>query len=418
MRAVLVVMTALALGLSGSLGGADSVGSRGAPARRAAAPQVQPGAPAKGPGRPLRVQSSSLSQDGQNLVWRLVMGAPFSPGGLEKDGRTLCLLFERAGTGTGAGEACLTGPAPRGHAPRLVYRPITAKGPGSPTVLDAPVDRSSTSNLTATFLPSAVGHSYDPLRWQVISSLRPPACVPVKPDRVGCYTLYPARPTLLTVHVPLPVGCVPNGSSLVFNGSRNLHDVALTFDDGPWPSPPTSQFLDVLERYHVPATFFEIAEQIGPYDPGGTLERRMLADGDMIGNHTWSHPDMTKLSYATQRQQLVQAEAAIKGASGFEPCLWRPPYGAFNSSLVSLARSLGLITIVWDVDTQDWTTPGTATIYQRAVGGARNGSIILQHFGGGPRYQTLAALPQDLDVAGPWLQVRHRGRHAGAPAPL
>jgi peptidoglycan/xylan/chitin deacetylase (PgdA/CDA1 family) len=59
---------------------------------------------------------------------------------------------------------------------------------------------------------------------------------------------------------------------------------------------------------------------------------------------------------------------------------------------------MGLITVNWDVDTVDWSTPGTATIYQRAIDGARNGSIILQHFGGGPRYQTLAALPQEIST--------------------
>jgi peptidoglycan/xylan/chitin deacetylase (PgdA/CDA1 family) len=185
---------------------------------------------------------------------------------------------------------------------------------------------------------------------------------------------------------------------LIFNGSRNQREVALTFDDGPWPSPPTSQFLDVLERNHAVATFFEIGEQIRPYDPGGALERRMLADGDMIGNHTWTHPDMRQLSYSSQRQQLEETTAAIKAASGFTPCFWRPPYGAFNSGVVSLARSLGMITVNWDVDTQDYTLPGTATIYSRAVSGARNGSIILQHFGGGPRYETLAAVPQEIST--------------------
>jgi peptidoglycan/xylan/chitin deacetylase (PgdA/CDA1 family) len=71
--------------------------------------------------------------------------------------------------------------------------------------------------------------------------------------------------------------------------------------------------------------------------------------------------------------------------------------------VVGLARSLGLITVNWDVDTVDWSTPGTSTIYQRAVDGARPGSIILQHFGGGPRYQTLAALPQEIST------LRRRG---------
>jgi peptidoglycan/xylan/chitin deacetylase (PgdA/CDA1 family) len=69
---------------------------------------------------------------------------------------------------------------------------------------------------------------------------------------------------------------------------------------------------------------------------------------------------------------------------------------------VGLARSLGMITVNWDVDTVDWSTPGTGTIYQRAVA-ARSGSIILEHFGGGPRYQTLAALPQEITT------LRNRG---------
>jgi peptidoglycan/xylan/chitin deacetylase (PgdA/CDA1 family) len=122
----------------------------------------------------------------------------------------------------------------------------------------------------------------------------------------------------------------------------------------------------------------------------------MLADGDMIGDHTWTHPDMTRLSASAQRSQLVQTMQAIQQKTGFRTCIWRPPYGAFNAPLVSLARSLGLITIQWDVDTVDWSLPGTPTIYQRAVSGAHNGAIILQHFGGGPRYQTLAAVPHEI----------------------
>jgi peptidoglycan-N-acetylglucosamine deacetylase len=349
-----------------------------------------------GTAQPLPVRSASLSQDGLDVVWRLKLAQPFSPGALARDGRTLCLLIERAGNGSVAGNACLTGPARGSRAPRLIYRPITRQGPGKGRVMEARIGRSSTSDLTARFEPSQVGIAYNPLRWQVISTLRPPACEPPVPDRVGCYVLYPAKPSLVKLHTPLPVSCQPGGSSLIYNGSRNQHEVALTFDDGPWPTPPTSQFLDVLERNHAVATFFEIGDQIGSYDPGGKLERRMLADGDMIGNHTWNHPDMTRISSGSQQQELAQTQSAIKSSSGFTPCLWRPPYGAVNSGLVSLARSMGLITVVWDVDTQDWALPGTATIYQRAVSGARNGSIILQHFGGGPRYETLAAVPQEI----------------------
>jgi peptidoglycan/xylan/chitin deacetylase (PgdA/CDA1 family) len=124
----------------------------------------------------------------------------------------------------------------------------------------------------------------------------------------------------------------------------------------------------------------------------------------MIGDHTWSHPSMPGLSAGAQRQQLLSTASAIQRAThGFTPCLWRPPYGAVNGPLVSLARSLGLLTIMWDVDPRDWATPGVGAIYGNVVANVRNGAIVLQHFGGGPRYQTLAALPQEIDT------LRHRG---------
>jgi peptidoglycan/xylan/chitin deacetylase (PgdA/CDA1 family) len=403
--AIRLRLAALVLALGGLvLGSGATFGSSGnglgAANARGAGPR--PGA-GTGPGRPLQIKSASLTQDGQDIVWRLELTGPFSPGALAGDRRSLCLLIERAGTGSVAGEVCLAGPKGSSSVPRLFYMPITRRGVGPGRLVTASIGRSSNRELRARFLPSAAGLSYQPLRWQVISTLRPPGCVPLVPDRAGCYTLYPARPTLVSLSTPLPTGCVPAGPALVFNGPRNQRVVALTFDDGPWPSPPTSQFLDVLERSHAVATFFEIGSEIGPYDPGGGLERRMLADGDLIGNHTWTHPDMTRLDSSTQRSQLEQTSAAIKAASGFTPCLWRPPYGAQNSGVVGLARSLGLITVNWDVDTVDWSTPGTSTIYQRAVDGARPGSIILQHFGGGPRYQTLAALPQEIST------LRQRG---------
>lgn len=394
--ALVAVASAAALG---SLTGGHGAGA--VPHVSHAASRPQPGS-GTGPGRPLAIHSAALSQDGQHIIWRLKLAQPFSPGALADDGRSLCLLIERPANGSVAARVCVSGPAPRRTAPRLLYAPVTRRGPGPARVIDASVSRSSNRELTARFMPAAIGISYVPLRWQVISTLSPPECVPLVPDRVGCYTLYPRRPALLKLATPVPMGCVPAGPSLVFNGPRNRREVALTFDDGPWPSPPTSQFLDVLERYHAVATFFEIGEQVRPYDPGGALERRMLTDGDMIGNHTWSHPDMTRLSVSAQRQELLQTSAAIRSASGFEPCLWRPPYGSQSSGTISLARSLGMLTVDWDIDTVDWQTPGTATIYQRAIA-VRNGSIILQHFGGGPRYQTLAALPQEITT------LRRRG---------
>jgi peptidoglycan/xylan/chitin deacetylase (PgdA/CDA1 family) len=187
---------------------------------------------------------------------------------------------------------------------------------------------------------------------------------------------------------------VPSGPAFVNSGTTKGREIALTFDDGPWYDTP--QFLNILEHYHVPATFFEIGEQISTYGEGGAVERRMLADGDMIGDHTWSHPNVSGAG-AFARGQILRTASAIKTATrGFRPCLFRAPYGAVSGALISEARSLGFTTIQWDVDTVDWSRPGTATIERRAIGGAHPGAIILQHDGGGDRSETLAALPDEI----------------------
>jgi peptidoglycan/xylan/chitin deacetylase (PgdA/CDA1 family) len=197
-------------------------------------------------------------------------------------------------------------------------------------------------------------------------------------------------------HTRKLIGCRPGRTSEVFQGSAHKHEIALTFDDGPWTTPPAGEFVRLLAREHVPATFFEIGSLIPWRDASGSIQRKMLADGDMIGNHTWSHPFMTRLSPAAQRSELEKTQRAIRRRTGFTPCLWRPPYGDVNRRLVSVARSVGLQTVMWDVDPADWSRPGTHAIYERVVSAAHNGAIVIQHFGGGPRYETLAALPKEI----------------------
>lgn len=346
--------------------------------------------------QPLQVRATSLAQDGQQLVWRLRLSASFSPGALARDGRALCLLIERTANGTVASQACITGPSRHGRMPRLVYMPITSKGAGRPRAVDATVSRSGSRDLVASFLPVNVGIGYNPLRWQVLSALRTTACAPSAPNRAGCVALTPSKPALLKLHTPQLVGCVPSGPNWVFHGPTNVRQIALTFDDGPWYDTP--QFLALLEREHVPATFFEIGDQIGTYGQGGAIERRMLADGDMVGDHTWDHANVSGGgSFAAS--EISQAAAAIRGATGgFQPCLFRAPYGAVSSGLTSEARSLGFTTIQWDIDPRDWARPGTDAIYQNVVQNAHDGAIVIQHDGGGDRSETLAALPREIDT--------------------
>ncbi len=200
--------------------------------------------------------------------------------------------------------------------------------------------------------------------------------------------------TAWAVHTPQLAGCVPSGSSWVFSGPASQRVIALTFDDGPWYDTP--QFLDILEREHVPATFFEIGEQISQYGQGGAIERRMLADGDIVGDHTWNHANVSGGgSFAAG--EIGQTAAAIRAATGgFEPCLFRAPGGAVGPGLLSVARSMGFLTIQWDIDPRDWATPGTNAIYDNVIANAHPGAIVIQHDGGGNRTETLAALPREI----------------------
>lgn len=345
------------------------------------------------PQQPWPVHSASLSQRGRQLVWHVRLDHSFSPAGLGQQHRSLCLVLERARGGSVFGVLCLLASRAGHGPPRLAYMHVSAAGRGPAHVIDARVSRSGDRDLSARFLPTAVGMAYAPLRWQVLSTLRTTACAPKAPSPLGCTRLFPARPSLTPVHLPLPVGCVPSGPAFVGHGPTNGREIALTFDDGPWPDTPG--FLAVLEREHVPATFFQIGRQLSSY--GGAVDRRMLADGDMIGDHTWSHANVAAGGpFATG--QISSTAAAIRGLTGFTPCLFRAPDGVVGPPLISDARSLGFTTIQWDVDPRDWSRPGTGAILANVVQNAHPGAIVIQHDGGGDRAQTLAALPQEIDA--------------------
>jgi peptidoglycan/xylan/chitin deacetylase (PgdA/CDA1 family) len=262
-------------------------------------------------------------------------------------------------------------------------------------VTGAQVRQTSRTQLTATFLPAAIGIGYGELRWQVLSAPPPSACVPRASSQIGCLALFPARPALSRLHIPRLVGCVPTGPAFVARGPADRHAVALSFDDGPWTD--THQFLQVLERERVPATFFEIGEQIAIYGEGGAVERRMLADGDMIGDHTWSHANVAAGGSFAAAQILRTAAAIRRATGGFTPCLFRAPYGAVSPALIGQARALGFTTIQWDVDPRDWSRPGSEAIYEAVTSNVRNGAIVIQHDGGGDRAETLRALPREID---------------------
>jgi peptidoglycan/xylan/chitin deacetylase (PgdA/CDA1 family) len=197
------------------------------------------------------------------------------------------------------------------------------------------------------------------------------------------------RPRSRAVESPTAVvSAVLAYTPFVKEGGDRGHDIALTFDDGPGPYTP--QVLSVLEHFHVHATFFAIGQMLR-YFSASTV--RELRDGDAVGDHTETHPEMATLSAHDQYEELFEQIARIEILGGPRPDLFRPPYGSFNATTLRELRKLHLLMVLWSVDTEDYLQPGVSVIVERALAGAHPGAIILMHDAGGTRTQTIAALP-------------------------
>jgi peptidoglycan-N-acetylglucosamine deacetylase len=174
----------------------------------------------------------------------------------------------------------------------------------------------------------------------------------------------------------------------VVQGGAKGNEVALTFDDG--PGPYTTQLVQTLNRLHVQATFFAVGVEEHYFSAGTLLE---LRSGDVVGDHTETHPMMASLSKHDQREQLQNQIYQIQLLGGPTPRLFRPPYGSFNATTYRELRHQRLLMILWSTDTGDYARPGVQAIVQRALAGAHPGAIVLMHDAGGDRSQTVAALP-------------------------
>jgi len=160
--------------------------------------------------------------------------------------------------------------------------------------------------------------------------------------------------------------------------------LALTFDDGPNRA-TTSRVLDTLEKERIPATFFVIGSRV---QPNADLIQRMYKDGHEIGNHSWSHPDMTTLKPAQIRQQIVSTQRAIERVSVPAPTLFRPPYGAANAVM---HKNIPLTFMFWNEDPRDWEAHRSSEVARAIEVSARPGGVVDMHDIYGI---TAAALPE------------------------
>lgn len=197
-------------------------------------------------------------------------------------------------------------------------------------------------------------------------------------------------------------------------GAADPKAIALTFDDGPDPT-WTPPILDVLEKAKIPGSFFVVGENALEH-PG--LLQRMVRDGDEIGNHSYTHPNLATTGERTTKLELNATQRLIEAYTGRSTTLFRAPYfGDAEPTTMDeiapalLAQDLGYTVVGLHIDPNDWQRPGTDAIVTQVVNqiaaatAENSGNVVLLHDGGGDRAQTVAALPQIIAT------LKARGYH-------
>jgi peptidoglycan/xylan/chitin deacetylase (PgdA/CDA1 family) len=338
---------------------------------------------AKKPPRNKDLLGASAMQKGRSLVLivdtkRVVNLSRLDrlPAGKLNASRYLCFRLT-PGPGSGIRRLCFGGALREG---KLGLTVANASGRAlRSSEVQAQLKRPRPTRIVATLPVDSVGLKTGSYDWRLIGRL----C-----EERGCAESIPVDGSWNRIEIKAvkPVGCTTGAAGLVTSGPRNSKVVALTFDDG--PSSYTSGFLRVLREKNVRATFFVLGQLVATYPD---LARQIVREGHEIASHSWKH------DLYPSAADLRQTSATIKSVTGFKPCSFRPPGGARNASVIAGAGQSGMKTIIWDVDPFDWRLPGTAAIRNIVLRGVRPGSIVLSHDGGGPRSQTLEALPGIID---------------------
>ncbi|MEH2454048.1 polysaccharide deacetylase family protein [Nostoc sp.] len=165
--------------------------------------------------------------------------------------------------------------------------------------------------------------------------------------------------------------------------------IALTFDDGPWPE-STAQVLDILKQNQIKGTFFLIGQNVKNY-PG--LVKREIAEGHVIGNHTWHHWYQF-LNPQAAAYEIVHTADLIYQVTGIKTNLFRPPGGIMHNGVADYARNSKYAIILWSSDSVDYSRPAVPKLINNVFRKAKPGGIVLMHDGGGNRSKTVQALPE------------------------
>ncbi len=189
---------------------------------------------------------------------------------------------------------------------------------------------------------------------------------------------------LVAVSVVYTQGYTPGVVSVLFNNDKRLpiysveteeKKIAISFDAA-YGDQYTPQILDILDGYNVKTTFFLVGFWIDKY---GEVLEEIHRRGHEIGNHSTTHPQMSKLTVEEINNELETTAEKIKAVTGKDPILFRPPFGDYNNKVIETAQQLGYYSIQWDVDSLDWKEFGVEPVVDRVLKRVNNGSIVLFH---------------------------------------
>jgi peptidoglycan-N-acetylglucosamine deacetylase len=161
----------------------------------------------------------------------------------------------------------------------------------------------------------------------------------------------------------------------IYSVETDEKKVAISFDAA-WGDQFTQDILDILDKYNVKTTFFLVGFWVDKYPD---MVKKIHDRGNEIGNHSTTHPHMSKLTKEQIIKELQVTGDKIKAITGYQPTVFRPPFGDYNNNLIETAESLGYYTIQWDVDSLDWKEMGVQPVVDRVSRNVKKGSIVLFH---------------------------------------
>lgn len=164
--------------------------------------------------------------------------------------------------------------------------------------------------------------------------------------------------------------------------------IALTFDDGPHPR-LTNRILQILDQYHVKATFFMIGENVKYYPE---TARAVIAAGHEVGNHTYSHHRLSKMDMDSLEKEVEECEDILEKICQYRPRFFRPPEGALSAYVRNYTEQEHYTVILWSVDTRDWENKDAERIAQYVLDNIHPGDIVLMHDFIGTKSKTPEAL--------------------------